>query len=95
MAAYVVAQIEVTDADAFAKYGAKVPETIARYGGRYKVRGGASTAMEGEQPYPRVVVIEFDDVEAAKRWYNSPEYAPLIAMRQAASRGSLQIVEGV
>lgn len=95
MAAYVVAQIDVTDPEAFAEYRAKVAETVARHGGRYKARGGEMEALEGDRPCSRMVVIEFDDARAAKRWYESEDYAPLIALRRSASRGSVVVVEGV
>lgn len=94
MAAYVVAQIDVTDPDAFARYREKVPHTVARYGGHYKARGGDMTVLEGEGVKPRLVIIEFDDAAAARRWYESEDYAPLIALRRSASEGSLVIVEG-
>ena len=95
MAAYVVAQIDVTDPEAFAKYREKVPHTVARYGGRYRARGGGMTVFEGEGARSRLVIIEFDDVAAARRWYESEDYAPLIALRQSASEGSVAVVEGV
>lgn len=95
MAAYVIARIDVTDRETFAKYSAKVAATVAAYGGRYKARGGALTVLEGAEPYPRAVIIEFDDAAAAKRWYESEDYAPLIALRRSASEGTLIIVEGV
>ena len=95
MAAYVIARIDVADREAFAEYGKKVPATVAAHGGRYRVRGGEVTPLEGSDPHPRVVVIEFDDAAAAKRWYESADYAPLIALRRAASEGTLMIVEGV
>ncbi len=95
MTAYVVAQIDVTDPEAFAKYREKVPESVARHGGRYKARGGDLSVLEGDQPYSRVVIIEFDDAEAARRWYGSEDYAPLIALRRSASDGTVLIVEGV
>lgn len=94
MAAYVIAQIDVTDPERFAAYREKVPATIERYGGRYKARGGDVTPFEGDSPRSRVVVIEFDDVDAARRWYGSEEYAPLIVLRQSASVGSLFVVDG-
>ncbi len=94
MAAYFIAQIEVTDAETFKGYGARVPATIEKYGGRYLARGGALTPLEETPPKPRVVVIEFDSVEAAKRWYESEDYAPLAAMRRSAANGPLFIVEG-
>jgi uncharacterized protein (DUF1330 family) len=94
MAGYVLAQLKVTDPERFAKYGAQVPATIEKFGGRYLVRGGDMAAVEGEPFAPRVVVIEFDSVDAAKRWYESDEYAPLAELRQSASEGRLVIVEG-
>lgn len=95
MPGYVVAQLRVTDPERFAEYAAKVPATIAKHGGRYLVRGGEIAALEGEPLMPRLVVIEFDSVAAARRWYESEDYAPLIALRQGASDGRLFIVDGV
>ncbi len=95
MAAYIIGHINVRDAEKFARYREKVPAVVAKYGGSYKVRGGAMEALEGEAPSPRIVVIEFDDAAAARRWYASEDYAPLIALRQSASDGALLLVEGV
>ena len=89
MVAYVIAQIDVTDPERFAAYREKVPATIERYGGRYRARGGEVTPFEGDSPRSRV-----DDVDAARRWYGSEEYAPLIVLRQSASVGSLFVVDG-
>lgn len=94
MAAYVIAQIDITDPEKFEAYRAKVPATIEKYGGRYVVRGGAVTPLEGTPPNPRIVVLEFDSVAAAKRWYESDDYGPLVPMRQAAANGPVLIVEG-
>lgn len=94
MAAYFIAQMNVTDPEAYKAYAAQAQATIPQYGGKYVVRGGAITPLEGEFEYERVVVLEFEDVEAAKRWYNSPDYAPLAAQRQGASVGKVIIVEG-
>jgi uncharacterized protein (DUF1330 family) len=41
------------------------------------------------------VLLEFPGIEAAKRWYHSEEYKPLLAMRLKASKGNLVLVEGV
>jgi uncharacterized protein (DUF1330 family) len=95
MAAYVIATIEITDPEEYEVYRAGVPETIARHGGRFLVRGGASEVLEGDWQPSRVVVLEFPDGDAARRWYSSDEYRPLIEIRQRASRGSLLLVEGV
>jgi uncharacterized protein (DUF1330 family) len=94
MAAYFIAQLEVTDRETFAAYRARVSETIAKHGGRYLVRGGAITPLEETPPKPRIVVLEFDSVEAVKRWYESEDYAPLADMRRSATNGPVFIVEG-
>ena len=95
MAGYVIAQIEITDAETFGKYRDLVAPTIAKHGGRYLIRGGELTPLEETPPRPRLVVIEFESVEAARRWYDSDDYAPLIKMRQSAAKGSAYIAAGV
>lgn len=94
MPAYLIANIDVTDARGFDAYRAQVPAVIAQYGGKYAVRGGAVTAVEGSSPFKRLVVLEFDTMDALAAFYHSPEYAPLIAMRQASSTGDVVLVEG-
>jgi len=96
MAAYVIADIgTIHDQDAYAEYRKQVPATIAKYGGRFVVRGGAHESLEGTWRPGRVVLIEFPDLAKAKAWYGSPEYGPLIKLRQKASKGSVIVVEGL
>jgi uncharacterized protein (DUF1330 family) len=95
MAAYVLAEIEVTNPEAYKDYTAHVPATITKYGGRFLVRGGAAEALEGEWSQRRRVLIEFPSVDAAKRWWNSPDYEKPKALRQANSSGRLLLLEGV
>ncbi len=95
MAAYIVAHLKVTDPSAFEEYRAAVPAVIERYGGRYLVRGGAVEVLEGDWRVPRLVVIEFDSLAAAKRFYDSPDYREILPLRLAASEGDLVVVEGV
>lgn len=94
MAAYLIANIRVTDPAKFAEYRDKVAPMIARYGGRYLIRGGAVTPVEGTPGLDRVVVLEFTDMTALQRFYHSADYAPLIALRQSASTGDVALVEG-
>jgi len=94
MSAYLVAMIEVTDLEGYKRYAARAPETIAQYGGRYLVRGGAPKVVEGDWKVERLVVLEFPDLEAAERFYQSPEYQELVPLRQAASKGSVAILPG-
>ena len=93
-AAYLVGDIEVTDPDNYAKYAAGVPDTVAAYGGRYLVRGALGEVFEGSWSPKRLVVLEFESMDRAKAWYNSPEYAELKKLRQSASKGNLIFAEG-
>jgi uncharacterized protein (DUF1330 family) len=94
MAAYVIGEIEVTDAAAYEEYRKQVGAVNAKYGGRFLVRGGNSEPLEGGWSPKRLVVLEFPSMEQAQKWYRSPEYAPLIKLRQKASKGKLVVVEG-
>ena len=84
MPAYFLAHIDVTDPDLFAEYGAGVAPVIAKFGGRYLVRGGAPVPLEGGA-FKRVVIVEFPTEDAAQAFWSSPEYAPLKALRQRAA----------
>ncbi|HXW74574.1 MAG TPA: DUF1330 domain-containing protein [Steroidobacteraceae bacterium] len=95
MAAYLIADVDVRDAQAYEEYRQEVPGVIAAYGGRYLVRGGAVLRLEGAAAMHRVVVLEFADMAKLKAFYESAEYQRLIPLRQKASRSSLFAVEGV
>lgn len=95
MPAYVIAEVDVTDAAAYEDYRKQVPAVVTKYGGKFVVRGGKVETLEGSWSPKRIVVLEFPSVEQAQKWYRSSEYAPLIALRQRASRGKLIVVEGV
>lgn len=95
MAAYVIADLEVTDPARFAEYRQRVPATLAAYGGRFLIRGGAHEVVEGSWHPRRLVVLEFPSLARARRWYDSEEYREAKAMRLAASNGNLVFVDGV
>jgi uncharacterized protein (DUF1330 family) len=95
MSAYVIADVSVTDPKEMEEYRKHVPGTLAKYGGRFVVRGGAHQAVEGDWKPNRLVVIEFPSMEQAKRWYDSEEYREPKAMRLRAGRTNLVFVEGV
>jgi uncharacterized protein (DUF1330 family) len=94
MAAYVIADTDIKDHETYNEYKRQVAPLIARFGGRFLVRGGELSVLEGSWRPQRLVVIEFPSLEAARSWYNSPEYAPLLAMRQPAATDHLVAVEG-
>ncbi len=95
MTAYLIADVEVLDSVAYEEYRQKVPATIAAYGGRYIVRGGASEVLEGGWAPKRCVLLEFPSMAQLKAWWDSPEYLPLRAIRQRATRSNLVAVEGL
>ena len=95
MAAYVIAEIEITDPATYEDYRKQVLAVVTKYGGRFIARGGRTETLEGGPSAKRVVLLEFPSLEQAQKWYGSPEYAPLIALRQRASRGRLILVEGL
>jgi uncharacterized protein (DUF1330 family) len=94
MAAYVIADIRVTDPTGYEPYRPLAAASIARFGGRYLVRGGEAVLFEGVPAPERVVVIEFPDLATAQRWYQSEEYQSALKIRQAASQGRLVLVDG-
>jgi uncharacterized protein (DUF1330 family) len=70
-----------------------LPDVLRKFGGRYVTRGGQTEVVEGKSR-SRIVVLEFPTYEAALNCYRSPEYARLIAMRQASAEADLIVVEG-
>jgi uncharacterized protein (DUF1330 family) len=94
MPAYVIAEVEVTDPALYEEYRKMVPATIAQYGGKFLVRGGATETKEGGWRPKRLVVLEFASMDRARQWYHSPEYAPALALRLKAARSKLVLAEG-
>jgi uncharacterized protein (DUF1330 family) len=94
MSGYVIAQVEIHDPEGYEEYRKLVAPTIAKYGGRFIVRGGKSETLEGTWSPKRLVVVEFESVARAREWYFSPEYQPAKELRQKTSTGSLIVIEG-
>jgi uncharacterized protein (DUF1330 family) len=92
---YVIAEITVTDPEAYKQYAATVPPIAAKFGGKYLVRGGQTVVVEGEPPSGRIVVIEFDSLAAARSFEDSPEYQAVAPLRRKAARSRVFLVEGV
>ena len=95
MAAYIIADVEITDPTTYEEYRKVVLPSITSYGGSFLVRGGKAEKLEGEWEPKRVVVLEFESVEKAKAWWASDEYKAPKALRQSASLANLIVVEGV
>ena len=95
MSAYVISEVEVRDAAGLEAYRSIAAGTIAQYGGRYLVRGGAAEAAEGDPPPKTLIVVEFPSMARLREWYASPEYAEALKVRQTALDRRLIFVEGV
>ena len=94
MKGYVIANVSVEDAAAYEPYRSQTAAIIAQYGGRILVRGGAVEAREGEPGIDRLVILEFPSVDAARTFYDSPEYQAILPIRFENARSTLVIAEG-
>lgn len=94
MAAYLIADVDVTDPDLYELYKKDLPATLEPYGARYVVRGGATDVLEGDWSPKRLVIIEFPDMARLKAWYQSSAYRPLMTLRQRSARARLLAIEG-
>lgn len=95
MSAYLIVDITVRDEQRYAAYRARVTEQITQYGGEYLVRGGRLERLEGDWSPGRVVVIRFESIAAARKWWESEDYAELKAIRQTTTDTKMIVVEGV
>jgi uncharacterized protein (DUF1330 family) len=86
MAAYVIYEGEVVDADLYEEYKAGAAASIATAGGRYLVRGGELDVLDGERPSGRVVVLEFPTRQAALDWWHGEAYTRVRPIRERAAR---------
>lgn len=95
MAGYVIVEIEVTDPVGYEEYKKMAGATVAKYGGKYIVRGGASETLEGDWQPKRIVILEFESVQRAKDWLNCAEYEEPRKMRHRTAKTNMVVVEGI
>jgi uncharacterized protein (DUF1330 family) len=95
MPAYVIVETDVHDPEQYEQYKAASPDAVHSGGGRFIVRGGELAVLEGDWDPSRLVVLEFPDLEAAKRWYDSPEYEEAKRLRQGAANLRMVAVQGL
>jgi uncharacterized protein (DUF1330 family) len=95
MPAYIVVDCEVTDPVRYESYKKLAQTAIAKHGGRYLVRGGETSVLEGAWQPGRIVVLEFPSTRAIRRFYSSPEYVAARAQREGAARMNIIAAEGV
>ena len=94
MSAYVIAELDITDPEKFAEYRGLVPATVEQYGGKYLARGGSVEVLEGDWNPTRVVILEFESTEQAKKWIDSDEYTPVKQIRFESANTNVVLVEG-
>ncbi|ENN84261.1 hypothetical protein RHSP_76687 [Rhizobium freirei PRF 81] len=95
MPAYIISDITVRDAAAFQTYRTRAAASIAQHGGHYLVRNGPIEKLEGDWSPRAIVIVEFPDLERARAWYRSPEYAFALEVRDQALSRNLILVGGV
>jgi len=95
MPAYVIVEVTVQDPVRYEDYKKMAAPTIAAFGGRYIVRGGAVQTLEGAWAPGRLVVLEFPSAERAREWWNSSQYAPAKRLRHETATTKMILVEGL
>jgi len=95
MPAYVIVETDISDPVQYEQYKAASPGAVAAGGGRFVVRGGELAVLEGDWSPSRLVILEFDDLEAARQWYASEQYQDAKKLREGAARLNMVAVEGL
>jgi uncharacterized protein (DUF1330 family) len=95
MPAYLIAETDILDPEQYEQYKAASPVAVAAGGGRFVVRGGELAVLEGDWNPARLVILEFENLEAAKAFYESPEYQAAIKLREGAAKLNMVAVEGL
>ena len=95
MATWFVAELEIHDRERYSQYEAGFLEIFQKYEGQLIAVDEAPRVIEGEWPHTRTVILKFPDDDAARRWYDSPEYQELVKHRHAASTGNAALLTGI
>lgn len=95
MTAYVIVDIQVKDPVRYEEYKQLAAPTVELYGGKYIARGGRTETLEGEWSPSRLVILQFEDIEQARTWLDSPEYAAARSIRHQTAISNMVVIEGV
>lgn len=95
MPAYVIVETDIHDPEQYEQYRAASPGAVASGGGRFIARGGELAVLEGDWAPSRIVILEFPDLEAARRWYDSPDYVEARKLREGAANLRMVAVQGI
>lgn len=94
MPAYIIVEVSIHDPKGYEEYKKLTPASIAAFGGKFIVRGGKTEALEGDWTPERIVVVEFPNAEAAKKWWDSTEYAPAKNIWHSTAKTKMVLAEG-
>ena len=95
MTAYVIVDIDVHDPVGYEEYKKLAPAAVAFHGGKYIARGGRTETLEGEWSPSRLVILQFESIEQAKKWLDSEEYRAARQMRHQTARSNMVVIEGM
>jgi len=95
MPAYIFVEVDIKDPVRYEDYKKLTPATLEKYGGKFIVRGGKTELMEGTEEPERIVILEFENSEKAKTWWNSPEYSEAKKIRYATAESRMILLEGM
>ena len=96
MSVYLIVEAkEVTDQTKYGEYIQKVPQTVAKFGGKYLVRGGHVATLSGDWKPPRIIIVEFESMERCQSWWNSPEYRAIAPLRERSAKMNAIVIEGL
>lgn len=94
MAAYMVIRAHINDAARFARYAEAVPALVERFGGRYLALGGAVETLEGAAETRKLVISQWPDMQTARAFWRSADYAEIKRLREGAAEVEVVLVEG-
>ena len=95
MSAYVITDVEITDASLYGEFVNRVTSTVEAYGGKFVARGGELEVILGNWAPKRLAILEFESLQQILTWLNSPEYTALDDIRSRSSNINMVIVEGL
>lgn len=95
MTAYVIVDIHINDPVRYEEYKNLAAPTVELHGGKYIARGGTTEVLEGDWIPSRLVILEFETMDQAKKWLNSPEYSGPRGIRHETATSNMVVIEGV
>ena len=95
MAAYLIVDVKVNNQEKFKQYATMVQSTVKKFSGQYLCKWGIPETLEGSRNSDRIVIVQFENAEKAKKWWNSEEYRPLKALRRESSDAKVILVDEI